>query len=102
MFTGSSPRDGQAGAIAYLVASAVPNLERSRVRVIDQKGSLLSDGDDERLGLSRREFDYRRDGWFDVAKHRSKDKAVPEPTATLLIAATLALGAGLRRRARSD
>jgi flagellar M-ring protein FliF len=52
----------QAGAIAHLVASAVPNLESRQVRVVDEKGRLLTEPDgDDRLGLSRREFDYTRD-----------------------------------------
>lgn len=50
---------GQPGAVAHMVAAAVPNLEPGRVRVIDDKGRLLTrDEGDDGLGLSAHQIDY--------------------------------------------
>jgi flagellar M-ring protein FliF len=56
---GRELEDGQAGAVAHIVAAAIPNLEPSRVRVIDQNGRLLTSTDeDDRLGLGEPEIAY--------------------------------------------
>ncbi len=53
--------DGQAEAIVHLVASAIPNLKRTNVSVVDDRGNVHWGGDgDARLGLSKREFDHLR------------------------------------------
>lgn len=51
----------QVAAIVHLVASAVPELESSKVTVVDQRGNLLSGlGDDRDMLLSATQFDYVR------------------------------------------
>ncbi len=51
----------QVAAIVHLVASAVPELESSRVTVVDQRGKLLSGlGDDRDMLLTATQFDYVR------------------------------------------
>lgn len=61
LYPGRNLEEGQGAAIAHLVAAAVPNLETSEVRVIDEKGHLLTtpEGDD-RMALSDKEFQYTR------------------------------------------
>jgi flagellar M-ring protein FliF len=50
---------GQVDSIVHLVASSVPELEASRVTVVDHKGNLLSGREDDRaMGMTNRQFDY--------------------------------------------
>ncbi len=50
---------GQVDSIVNLVASGVPELEASRVTVVDQKGNLLSGRQDDRaMTMSTRQFEY--------------------------------------------
>ncbi len=61
LYSGRDLDPGQADTIAHLVAAAVPNMEPSEVRVIDDQGRLLTTPNkDEHAGLSDREFDYNR------------------------------------------
>lgn len=61
LFAGRTLDAGQVNAIVHLVASSVPELDTSRVTVIDQKGNLLSgeEGSKE-LKRSTRQFEYTR------------------------------------------
>ncbi|MCP5304570.1 MAG: flagellar M-ring protein FliF [Chromatiaceae bacterium] len=53
--------DGQVEAIVHLVASSVPELEPSRVIVVDQKGRLLSgDPGSQEMKLSATQFEHTR------------------------------------------
>lgn len=61
LYPGRELEPGQAETIAHLVAAAVPNMEPSEVRVIDDQGRLLTNPNElEHAGLSDREFDYNR------------------------------------------
>ncbi len=61
LYAGRTLEEGQVAAIAHLVAASVPNLEPTEVKVVDQKGRLLTapDQSDEAL-LTRKQFDYTR------------------------------------------
>ena len=61
LYPGRALEEGQVAAIAHLVAASVPNLEPTDVKVVDQKGRLLTapDQSDEAL-LTRKQFDYTR------------------------------------------
>lgn len=50
----------QVDAIVHLVASSVPGLSPDRVSVVDQAGRLLSGSDEDDIGLSARQLEYRR------------------------------------------
>ena len=58
---GQQIQEGQAGAIAHLVASSVPNLDIENVTVVDQRGRLLTSNNGEQdTQMSSTQFDYRR------------------------------------------
>lgn len=59
LFSGRRLDPGQVEAIANLVAASVPNLRPAEVKIIDQRGNLLSDpaGDDE-LAFTAKQFDF--------------------------------------------
>ncbi len=61
LYQGRSLEEGQVAAVAHLVAASVPNLEPTDVKVVDQKGRLLTTPDqtDEAV-LTRKQFDYTR------------------------------------------
>lgn len=61
LYPGRSLEPGQSKAIVHLVASSVPELTPSRVTLLDESGTLLSDtaGGDE-LGAASSQFEYRR------------------------------------------
>lgn len=59
LYGGRSVTDAQVSAIVHLVASSIPELEASKVTVVDQSGRLLNSPDDaSELGLSTRQLDY--------------------------------------------
>jgi flagellar M-ring protein FliF len=59
LFSGRSLEKGQVAAIIHLVASSVPDLEASRVTVVDHKGNLLSGQMDTReMMLTATQFEY--------------------------------------------
>lgn len=61
LYPGRSLEAEQIAAITHLVASSVPNLESSRVTIVDQKGRLLSSSDTSREGaVNATRFDYSR------------------------------------------
>ncbi len=51
---------GQVEAIVQMIASSIPMLESSEVKVVDQFGRLLTTGSDAGMGKSSRQFDYTR------------------------------------------
>ncbi|MFJ4348193.1 flagellar basal-body MS-ring/collar protein FliF [Pseudomonas sp. NPDC089401] len=61
LYPGRSLDAGQVMAIVNLVATSVPELDKSQVTVVDQKGNLLSDQlQDNALTMAGKQFDYSR------------------------------------------
>jgi flagellar M-ring protein FliF len=59
LFSGRTLEKGQVASIIHLVASSVPDLEASRVTVVDHKGNLLSGQMDTReMMLTATQFEY--------------------------------------------
>jgi flagellar M-ring protein FliF len=59
LYGGRNVTDAQVSAIVHLVASSIPELEASKVTVVDQTGRLLNSPEDaSELGLSTRQLDY--------------------------------------------
>ena len=59
--TGRRLSDGQVSAIVHLVASSVPSMTEDGVTVVDERGNLLTRGEDANdMGLSSRQFDYQQ------------------------------------------
>ncbi len=77
LLAGRALERGQVQAIVHLVASSVPELEPSRVTVVDQKGNLLSgEQDDSEMQLSRTHFEYKRKV-EDYLRNRIEDLLAP-------------------------
>lgn len=51
---------GQVEAIVQMIASSVPMMESSEVKLVDQFGRLLTNEKDEGMSLTTRQFDYSR------------------------------------------
>ena len=61
MYAGRTLEAGQVAAIVNLVAASVPELDKSQVTVVDQKGNLLSDQiQNTELTMAGKQFDYSR------------------------------------------
>ena len=61
LYPGRSLEPSQVMAIVNLVASSVPELSKSQVTVVDQKGNLLSDQQElSELTMAGKQFDYTR------------------------------------------
>ncbi|MCU0936453.1 MAG: flagellar M-ring protein FliF [Gammaproteobacteria bacterium] len=61
LYAGRSLEPSQVAAIANLVAASVPGMEVADVRVVDQKGRLLTASEQSRdAQVSQQEFDYAR------------------------------------------
>ncbi|MFP3516677.1 flagellar basal-body MS-ring/collar protein FliF [Pseudomonas sp. SIMBA_077] len=61
LYPGRSLEPSQVLAIINLVATSVPELTKSQVTVVDQKGSLLSDQvQNSELAMAGKQFDYSR------------------------------------------
>jgi flagellar M-ring protein FliF len=61
LYSGRTLEQGQVEAITHLVASSVPELDVSKVTVVDHKGRLLSRKDDsQQMRLSTSQFEYTR------------------------------------------
>ncbi|WP_397449082.1 flagellar basal-body MS-ring/collar protein FliF [Pseudomonas sp. NA-150] len=61
LYAGRSLEPGQVNAIVNLVATAVPELSKSQVTVVDQKGALLTDqSENSELTMAGKQFDYTR------------------------------------------
>ncbi len=59
--SGRTLEKGQVAAIIHMVASSVPDLEASKVTVVDQRGNLLSrDMDSREMMLSTNQFEYTK------------------------------------------
>ncbi|WP_095080150.1 flagellar basal-body MS-ring/collar protein FliF [Pseudomonas sp. Irchel s3h17] len=61
LYAGRSLEPGQVLAIINLVATSVPELSKSQITVVDQKGNLLSDqAENSALTMAGKQFDYSR------------------------------------------
>lgn len=61
LFSGRSLEKSQVASIVHLVAASVPELDSSKVTVVDQKGTLLStDMDAREMMLTANQFEYTR------------------------------------------
>ncbi len=61
LYPGRALEPGQVMAIVNLVATSVPELDKSQVTVVDQKGNLLSEQiQDSALTQAGKQFDYSR------------------------------------------
>lgn len=61
LFSGRYLEPGQVLAIINLVATSVPELSKSQITVVDQKGNLLSDmAENSALTQAGKQFDYSR------------------------------------------
>lgn len=61
LYPGSTLEPSQVMAIVNLVATSVPELTKSQVTVVDQKGNLLSDQQElSELTMAGKQFDYTR------------------------------------------
>ena len=61
MYAGRTLEAGQVAAIVNLVAASVPELDKSQVTVVDQKGNLLSEQiQNTELTMAGKQFDYSR------------------------------------------
>ncbi|MCQ6258883.1 flagellar basal-body MS-ring/collar protein FliF [Pseudomonas sp. Q11] len=61
LYSGRSLEPGQVVAIVNLVATSVPELSKSQITVVDQKGNLLSDqAENSALTMAGKQFDYSR------------------------------------------
>lgn len=72
LYPGRSLESSQVMAIVNLVATSVPELDKSQVTVVDQKGELLSDqGENSELSMAGKQYDYSRrmEGMFTQRVH---------------------------------
>ena len=77
LHTGRVLEDGQVDAIVHLVASSIPELEPSRVTVVDHKGRLLSGSQESReMKLSATQFEHTR-RIEEHFQHRVEDLLAP-------------------------
>ncbi len=60
LYPGRTLNPGQVEAIVQMIASSIPGLEASSVKVVDQFGRLLTDDADAGMALSSRQFEYTR------------------------------------------
>lgn len=61
LYSGRSLEPSQVMAIINLVATSVPELTKSQITVVDQKGNLLSDQQElTELSMAGKQFDYSR------------------------------------------
>lgn len=58
LYSGHRMTDDQISAIAYMVASSVPNLQVEEVTVVDQMGRLLTDSRDGERVLNSEQLEY--------------------------------------------
>ena len=60
LYPGRTLNPGQVEAIVQMIASSIPNLDGSEVKVVDQFGRLLTDDADEGMAQTTRQFEYTR------------------------------------------
>ena len=59
LYPGRNLDEGQVAAIMHMISSSVPNLDSSKVTIVDQKGMLLTHGDSNRqLAVTSAQFEY--------------------------------------------
>ena len=59
LYPGRRLEDGQVDAVVHLVASSIPELQASKVSVVDEAGRLLNRSGDSAMGLSTTQLEYR-------------------------------------------
>lgn len=72
LYPGRALEPSQVMAIVNLVATSVPELDKSQVTVVDQKGELLSDqSENSELTMAGKQYDYSRrmEGMFTQRVH---------------------------------
>src|SRR3990167_5357059 len=72
LYPGRGLEAGQGMAIVNLVATSVPERDKSQVTVVDQKGQLLSDqAENSELSMAGKQYDYSRrmEGMFTQRVH---------------------------------
>ena len=60
LYPGRVLNAGQVEAIVQMIASSIPNLDSSEVKVVDQFGRLLTDDENEGMAQTTRQFEYMR------------------------------------------
>src|SRR5690606_2993353 len=60
LYPGRTLEEAQVAAITHMVASSIPNLEPSRVTVVDQSGRLLSSKQPVNAAVNQEQFEYTR------------------------------------------
>jgi flagellar M-ring protein FliF len=60
LYPGRVLNAGQVEAIVQMIASSIPMLESTQVKVVDQFGRLLTDDEDEGMSQTTRQFEYSR------------------------------------------
>ena len=60
LYPGRVLNAGQVEAIVQMIASSIPMMESSEVKVVDQFGRLLTDDEDEGMAQTTRQFEYSR------------------------------------------
>jgi flagellar M-ring protein FliF len=60
LYPGRTLNQGQVEAVVQMIASSIPMLESTEVKVVDQFGRLLTDDEDEGMAQTTRQFDYTR------------------------------------------
>jgi len=60
LYPGRVLNPGQVEAIVQMIASSIPNLDSSEVKVVDQFGRLLTDDENEGMAQTTRQFEYTR------------------------------------------
>ncbi len=60
LYPGRTLNDGQVEGVVQMIASSIPMLESSEVKVVDQFGRLLTDDEDQGMAQTTRQFDYSR------------------------------------------
>ncbi|MDH3760590.1 MAG: flagellar basal-body MS-ring/collar protein FliF [Gammaproteobacteria bacterium] len=60
LYPGRTLNDGQVEGVVQMIASSIPRLESSEVKVVDQFGRLLTNDDDQGMAQTSRQFDYGR------------------------------------------
>ncbi len=60
LYPGRVLNPGQVEAIVQMIASSIPMLQSSQVKLVDQRGRLLTEDEDEGMAQTTRQFDFTR------------------------------------------
>ncbi len=85
LYAGRTLEPSQVMAITNLIATSVPELDKSQVTVVDQKGTLLSDlAENSELSMAGKQFDFTRrmEGLPQVQRMLAREAAVLERLAS--------------------